>query len=246
MTDATPQAPASHQGASDPALIDELCALLVRSALPGESEGFDPGACGEAASFIAAAAAVRTPGQAIVRIESSGGAAGDQRRMRMALVNDDMPFLVDSVAAAIASRGLTIHRLLHPVVPVARDARGALTGLTGGASESIIYVELDRADARDRRDLAAGIEAVLADVRAAVTDWPRMRDRLLADADALAPGEAADLLRWFAADKVTLLGQQRVARGAIDETLRADAGQGLHPGCGRVERAELVRAGVGE
>ena len=225
MTDAPPQATAS-----DPALNDRLCALLVRSALPGESHGFDPGACGEAAAFIAAAAAVRAPAQAIVRIESSGGAAGptpaeNVRRMRMALINDDMPFLVDSVAAAIAARGLTIHRLIHPVVGIARDADGRLTAMEEGRSqalgaESIIYIELDRADARDRRELAAGIEAVLADVRAAVADWPAMRARLLADADALSPGEAADLVRWFAGHKLTLLGHQRVSSdGAVSQPL---------------------------
>ena len=38
--------------------------------------------------------------------------------MRIGIVNDDMPFLVDSVANAIAARQLTIHRLLHPVVCV--------------------------------------------------------------------------------------------------------------------------------
>ena len=41
--------------------------------------------------------------------------------MRIGIVNDDMPFLVDSVANAIAARQLTIHRLLHPVVCVTRD-----------------------------------------------------------------------------------------------------------------------------
>jgi glutamate dehydrogenase len=38
--------------------------------------------------------------------------------MRIGIVNDDMPFLVDSIAMAIAARGLIIHRLLHPVVCV--------------------------------------------------------------------------------------------------------------------------------
>ena len=37
-----------------------------------------------------------------------------------------MPFLVDSVANAIAARRLTIHRLLHPVVCVDRDSKGVL------------------------------------------------------------------------------------------------------------------------
>ena len=74
--------------------------------------------------------------------------------MRIGIVNDDMPFLVDSIANAIAGRQLTIHRLLHPVMCVTRDDNGLLSEverLCGDESrqESMMYIELDRADARD-------------------------------------------------------------------------------------------------
>ena len=54
------------------------------------------------------------------------------------------------VAAVIAGHGLTVHRLLHPIVRATREG-GKLIRLGEGAPESIIYVELDRADARGRR-----------------------------------------------------------------------------------------------
>jgi hypothetical protein len=73
-------------------------------------------------AVLRACAERRPPGIALVRLESLGGQVG-QRRMRIGIVNDDMPFLVDSVANAIAARGLIIHRLLHPVVCVERDGR---------------------------------------------------------------------------------------------------------------------------
>ena len=96
--------------------------------------------------------------------------------MRIGIVNDDMPFLVDSVANAIAARQLTIHRLLHPVVCVDRDDKGELQAvepLCGDKSrrESMMYLELDRADARGRQELAADLRRVLGDVRLAVRDW---------------------------------------------------------------------------
>ena len=102
--------------------------------------------------------------------------------MRIGIVNDDMPFLVDSVANAIAARQLTIHRLLHPVVCVTRDKAGVLEAiepLCGDRErrESLMYIELDRADSRGRRELAAELRRVLGDVRAAVRDWPRCRRR---------------------------------------------------------------------
>src|ERR1044072_1918554 len=100
---------------------------LTRNALPGETMGLSREAEREAAEFLAEVAAKRRKGELGLRIESVGGEAGN-RRVRVGIVNDDMPFLVDSVANAIAARQLTIHRLLHPVVCVERDNNGELAG----------------------------------------------------------------------------------------------------------------------
>src|SRR5688572_4996530 len=40
------------------------------------------------------------------------------------IVNDDMPFLVDSVSAEIQRRDRKIHLLLHPVIRTVRDPHG--------------------------------------------------------------------------------------------------------------------------
>jgi glutamate dehydrogenase len=53
-------------------------------------------------------------------------ADGTDRRMRLVIINDDMPFLVDSTSQAVAAQGLAVHRILHPVVAVKRDAKGHL------------------------------------------------------------------------------------------------------------------------
>ena len=39
----------------------------------------------------------------------------------------------------------------------------------------MMYIELDRADARGRQELAAELRRVLADVRAAVRDWRKLQ-----------------------------------------------------------------------
>jgi glutamate dehydrogenase len=41
--------------------------------------------------------------------------------MRLAVVNDDMPFLVDSISGAIAAHDIAIFRIIHPVIAVERD-----------------------------------------------------------------------------------------------------------------------------
>ena len=100
-----------------PGLIREIADVLTAGALPGETDGFDGAAGQAAAAFIATAAARRVSGRPSFALDSIGGESG-RRLMRLAIVNDDMPFLVDSIAAALAARGLAVHRLLHPNVPV--------------------------------------------------------------------------------------------------------------------------------
>ena len=96
------------------------------------------------------------------------------------IVNDDMPFLVDSVTMEVNRHGLTLHVIIHPVVPARRDARGDLVELAQGSEpgatrESVMHVEIDRlTDPARIEALQADLARVLADVRAAVEDWRKM------------------------------------------------------------------------
>ena len=193
----------------DPPLVESIRKALTGHALPGETQGLSREAERDAAEFLADVASKRKRGDLALRIQSTGGEAGN-RRMRIGIVNDDMPFLVDSVANAIAARQLTIYRLLHPVVCVDRDKDGELERvepLCGDKNrrESMMYLELDRADARGRQELAADLRRVLGDVRLAVRDWEKLQSRMRADA-AKAPPEGGALLNWFADRAMTLLG----------------------------------------
>jgi len=195
----------------DPPLVESIRKALTGNALPGETQGLSREAERDAAEFLADIASKRRKGELALRIESTGGEAG-RRRMRIGIVNDDMPFLVDSVANAVAARQLTIHRLLHPVVCVDRAGEGKLERvepLCGDKNrrESMMYLELDRADARGRQELAADLRRVLGDVRLAVRDWEKLQGRMRADA-AEADEEGGALLDWFADHAMTLLGYQ--------------------------------------
>src|SRR5437899_553922 len=62
------------------------------------------------------------------------------------IVNDDMPFLVDSVAMEINRHGLTLHLVIHPIIGVERGADGSLVRLAADGSkmrrpESVIPLE---------------------------------------------------------------------------------------------------------
>ena len=221
-----------------------LAAALFDAALPGEADNIDPALREAIVAFVGAVAARRVPGRPAIALDTAPGGTGARRRLALAIVNDDMPFLVDSVASAITAAGLDIDRLLHPIVDVRRAADGTLLGLGAGAgarAESIIYIEFERVAAKARGELLTALEGVLADVRAAVEDWPAMlaalrdvtRD-LAENPPPVAPhmaAEATAFLDWLAADNFTLLGCRRYAlTGDLDDAgyePEGDAGLGL-------------------
>ncbi len=139
------------------------------------------------------------------------------------IVGDDMPFLVDSVGMELNRQGLTLHLIIHPVMYVLRDAEGHYLGIAddehneGARYESLIHVEVDRrTEPAELSAIESGLARVLADVRAAVGDWPKMRQRLsdiIAGVDAAPPpgdpddtAEALEFLQWLADDNFVLLG----------------------------------------
>ena len=193
---------------STPARPDKLSRtlgdVLARAVLPGDLP-LEPQALAIAAQFLLAAATQRKSSAPSITLESVSGSVTD-RFMRVAVINDDMPFLVDSIAATFAAQGLTICRLVHPVVSVTRDADGYLTAIgKGERRESMVYLETDRADARRRKALAAALEETLGEVRRAVADWPKLQARMAEDAARL-DGEGAELLHWLKGGMLTQLG----------------------------------------
>jgi glutamate dehydrogenase len=163
-------------------------AALRGSALPGEGDDMDKAALAEASQFVGRASLDRNPEIPSLLLEPMA-ADGTDRRMRLVIVNDDMPFLVDSTSQVVTAQGLAVHRILHPVVAVARDSKGHLTEAGSGPDrESVIYMELERGDARARRRLVDALEAALRDVR----DARRWRGRRIA---ALVRGRRDDAAR---------------------------------------------------
>lgn len=193
-------------------------------------------------------ASQRQPGAPKVRVFSpSPGADGwGSRHTIVQVVNDDMPFLVDSVSLEIARQGLALHLIVHPIFAVRRDARGLLQSVAPRHAapelprESWMYIEVDRiVDPEQRAALGQGIERVLADVRAAVGDWKPMQARLRevqAELSAPPPGvaleeaaESREFLQWLGDEHFTLLGyrQHDLVGSDGDLALQPVPGSGL-------------------
>ena len=173
----------------------------------------------------------RRRGQALLRIfnptEESHGYTSDFTFVEM--VNDDMPFLVDSVAAAINRHDLAVHITVHPVIGVLRDRQGKLTGIAKpdddrARRESYIRFAIDReSDPSRLKILQQEIGKVLGDVRVAVRDWKKMRARMSEtrdllkngpkDVDPLLRAESQALLDWMVDDHFTFLGYREYRLG---------------------------------
>ena len=186
----------------------------------------------------------RMPGTAPVRVFDPDPAQHGWASPHTAIeiVNDDMPFLVDSVAMELARQGIAIHLLVHPVLTAGRDGGGRLQRLeplAAGQAESVMHVLIDRQEAGRHAPLGERLAAVLADVRAAVADWQPMRAairEIAAEAARTGPaGEETDetvaFLDWLHDDHFSFLGYRRFSFGGSDGcpavTVEGDAGLGI-------------------
>ncbi len=144
------------------------------------------------------------------------------------IVNDDMPFLVDSVTAALSKRDLTVHLVIHPILRVVRNAKGIVTGLaeseaagTEAVAESFMHLTVsEQTSAEALEQIEAALLAVLSDVRAAVEDWRTMRQTMIdviAGVEKAPPStmsaedvaEVCAFLRWLEDNHFTFLGYRR-------------------------------------
>jgi glutamate dehydrogenase len=160
------------------------------------------------------------------------------------IVNDDMPFLVDSVTMEANRQGYTLHLFNHPLFATRRDAQGRLEAFgppaAEGRPESLIHVELDREiDPARLEELARGVLAVLADVRASFEDWVAMRacmDAIVTELDQPPPhlggeeaGEVRAFLAWASDHHFTFIGYREYELATVDgeDQLKIVPGTGL-------------------
>ena len=173
------------------------------------------------------------------------------------ILNDDMPFLVDSVLGELTERGLDVRLVTHPVFTVERDASGRLVHFRGvrkgdGQRESFIHIHAANIeDAGAQAEVVRALAGVLADVRVSVQDWRAMLARaseVAAELRANPPplpadeiAEAVQFLQWIAADNFTLLGARDYAYTDSEHALEPLFETGL--GLLRSRDMQLLRRG---
>jgi glutamate dehydrogenase len=196
-------------------------------------------------------AARRVPGRPAVRVFNPDAETDGWRTAGtiVQLVNDDMPYLVESVSAELVRSGLQVHRVVHPIVVVSRDVTGGLRDILTDAeaddppaealAESWMSIEVDLITDADRsREIESRLLSVLNDVREVVEDTDRMAGTARALADELEDNppvdedlslEGAALLRWLADGHFTFLGYRSydLVRDGDRRALKAVLASGL-------------------
>src|SRR3954466_3671545 len=167
-------------GRLDDSELARLVAQYWRLVSDEELAGRTPADLVDATASHRELASQRLAGELRIRVT---GADADLDHTAVEIVTDDMPFLVDSVTAALSARDVDVKLLAHPLVVVRREPLGALRVVRVGGEpedadhgdvvESWMRIEVDRI--RDRElleQLAKDLNRVLTDVREAVEDWP--------------------------------------------------------------------------
>ncbi len=150
-------------------------------------------------------------------------------RTVLQLVQDDRPFLVDTMRSLIRRLDLRERVFLHPILSATRDETGRLRAvgeLSGATCESQLYVEVSPHidDAARRAEIEALLFATMEKVRDVTDDFAPMLDTLRAlarrvesDGPRIAPDGAArasrvrTFLDWLAGGYFIFMGLRRYA-----------------------------------
>ncbi|WP_280547608.1 NAD-glutamate dehydrogenase [Halomonas sp. 11-S5] len=159
----------------------------------------------------------------------------------IAVLHEDMPFLVDSVRIELNRRGMTVHAIHNAVLATERDGQHRLNRVTPTRQadapqgrESLIAIEVDRhSDPALLEDIEASLQEILRDVRTAVADFEPMREQARAavtelkasrpeQVDAGDHEEAIAFLEWLLHDNFTFLGYDEYVVHEADGRQRLD------------------------
>ncbi|HEY6257233.1 MAG TPA: NAD-glutamate dehydrogenase, partial [Xanthobacteraceae bacterium] len=202
--------------------------------------------------------AVRAPAVPKIRF-ATPPAEGDRLKdiSVLEIINDDMPFLVDSVMAELAERGVEVRLVVHPVFAVARDGEGRLTDVKHPdiKKESFIHIHVARIDDDTLRgEIVAELVQALADVRVCVQDWRSMQSQLgevIAELRQRPPplpamelAEAVQFLEWLLANNFTFMGIRRYRVSDDGNVLMLEPQFETGLGVLRERERRVVRRGV--
>jgi len=249
--------------------LEQLLGVYYRHIAPADLEEHDPHDLLGALIAHWRLMRKRRPDEAVVRVynpeqEEHGWRSNDTI---VEVVAPDMPFLVDSISAALNRKGMTISLTIHPVFGVSRDSKGVLTAVhesksdkEASSTEAVLRFHVDRQPAQVFAGLERLVSGVIADITLATSDWLKMRrqaEKIQLELGSHAPqvacpdaDEVRAFLNWMINDHFLFIATCRFAMqsDAENDVLRlvADSGLGVLRGAAESgQRAEDWVSGLG-
>ncbi len=225
----------------------------------------DPEALATLASETFAIFARRQMRTANIEVDRAPTGFNGATRTVVKIINDDMPFLVDSALGEIIDRGLKLEWIAHPILHVRRDENCEMLYLDDhraqeqragemrdSALESVIVIQLEDIPSETERNvLRQALAQTLEDVRAVVEDWRPMMSRFGEAVERYKTGhppvledereESIRFLEWISDRNFVFLGMRNYTfhPEASPPELRPDSESGL--GILRDVNAKLLR-----
>ena len=217
-------ASASKSTHRPPQLLD----LLLARAPAEDVAEYEPGMLERAAKLAEQALQKHRKGSSVIEIEANGEVMRQGRPVTVVtVINDNMPFLFDSVLGEITDAAGEPVLVTHPVIAVRHGRAGIEEILSDGGSHkgepgpdkvSVIHVHVTPLGKKGAEALRERLQKLLGQVRAAITDWKPMLARLdqaisefryaPIPLDKNAVTEAIAFLEWLRDDNFTFLGMR--------------------------------------
>lgn len=167
-------------------------------------------------------------GDSVVTVETESGVLREGKPVTViTVVNDNMPFLFDSIIGEITESAGEPLLVTHPVITV-KHGKAGVAQIVGDASSvkgepaldrlSVVHVHVGRLSDDQAKGLVDRLKKTLAQVRSAVADWKPMLARLdqaisefryaPVPLDKAHVAEAIAFLEWLRDDNFTFLGMR--------------------------------------
>ena len=205
-----------------------LADFLLARAPSEDVAAYEAADLARAAELAEKAVARHKKGESIVAVDAASGVSRQGRPVTViTVVNDNMPFLFDSILGEITETAGEPTLVTHPVIAV-RHSKTGVAEIVGDGSlvkedagldkVSVVHVHIGRLGEETAAALGARLTKMLAQVRAAVTDWKPMLARLdqaisefryaPVPLDKKHVAEGIAFLEWLRDDNFTFLGMR--------------------------------------
>jgi glutamate dehydrogenase len=168
--------------------LSDFLRLMIARTPEEDVTYYDKDALKRAAAIAHAALMRHRRGDSVVAVVADPGISRRGSPVStVTVINDNMPFLFDSITGEVNDTAGEASLVLHPVLLVKHDAKGVariVGDASGGKSQgdadriSLIHVHIPQISEAEGKALADRLEMILSQVRSAVADWRPMLARL--------------------------------------------------------------------